>query len=443
MSTIPFLLPGAPDDVIAWRGSGTITRDRFVRDVAALGARLPQQPWVLNHCSDRYHFAVGLAAALLRGQVSLFPSGRSPDSLARLAAAYPQAYCLTDQVDPEEAAVFETVAYDTTADSVSPARLAFDGDQLAAILFTSGSTGMPTPHIKTWRMLVDETQLARVALGFDCHMPRFSLATVPSQHMYGLVFAVLGPLRWGQALGAARPFYPEDVRRGLLAHTGDTLLVTTPLSLRACVRDSDPMPTAGLVLSSTAALDSVLAREAEARFRSPVREIYGSTETGAIASRRQSEAEVWQLFAGVSFAPQEDGLIVNAGHLPEPVVLTDRIEQRGDGCFVLIGRSSELIKIAGKRIALGELNRKLLAIEGVQDGTFFLPEAEAGHELRLAAFVVAPSRTREAILDALREHLDPVFLPRPLHLVSSLPRNATGKLARSELTCLHFRSLSG
>jgi acyl-coenzyme A synthetase/AMP-(fatty) acid ligase len=438
MSAIPFLRPGAPDDVIAWRGSETITRERFFRDVAALGVRLPPQPWVLNHCDDRYHFAVGFAAALLRGQVSLFPSSRSPDALARLAAAYPRAYCLTDRTDPEEAAVLETMAYDTGSSPALPADPVFDGAQLATILFTSGSTGGPTPHAKTWQMLVDETQLAFAALGFDRRLPRFNLATVPSQHLYGLLFAVLGPLRWGQALGAERPFFPQDIRRGLLRQPGDTMLVTTPLSLRACVRDHDPMPPAGLLLSSTAALDSVLAREAEARFRAPLHEIYGSTETGAIATRRQNEGESWRLFSGVRLAPNDDGLIVTAGHLPAPVVVSDRIELRGAGRFVLLGRSSELIKIAGKRIALGELNRLLLATEGVRDGTFFLPEAEAGDEPRLAAFVVAPGRTRAAILDALREHLDPVFLPRPLHLVSELPRNATGKLVRSELMRLYF-----
>ncbi len=438
MSAIPFLRPGAPDDVIAWRASETITRKRFFHDVLALSQRLPQLPWVLNHCDDRYHFAVGFAAALVRGQVSLFPPSRSRDALARLAAAYPQAYCLADQTDPEEAALLKTVAYDTNSTPGVPADLVFDGAQLATILFTSGSTGDPTPHAKTWQMLVDETQLAFAALGLDRHLPRFNLATVPSQHLYGLLFAVLGPLRWGQALGAERPFFPQDIRRGLQRQPGDTMLVTTPLSLRACVRENSPMPPAALVLSSTAALDSVLAREAEARFHAPLHEIYGSTETGAIAARRQNETPVWQLFAGVCLAPNTDGFIVTAGHLPTPVVMTDRIELRDADRFVLLGRSSELIKIAGKRIALGELNRLLLATEGVQDGTFFLPEAEAGHEPRLAAFVVAPGRTRTAILDALREHLDPVFLPRPLHLVTELPRNATGKLVRSELVRLYF-----
>jgi acyl-coenzyme A synthetase/AMP-(fatty) acid ligase len=56
--------------------------------------------------------------------------------------------------------------------------------------------------------------------------------------------------------------------------------------------------------------------------------------------------------------------------------------------------------------------------------------------MRLTAFVVAPGLDRTAVLAALRERIDPVFLPRPLHLVDALPRNATGKLPRESLVAL-------
>jgi acyl-coenzyme A synthetase/AMP-(fatty) acid ligase len=80
----------------------------------------------------------------------------------------------------------------------------------------------------------------------------------------------------------------------------------------------------------------------------------------------------------------------------------------------------------------------LLAIDGVIDGTFFVPDENAAdeREARLLAFVVAPGRSRGAILAALRERMDPVFLPRPLVLVDALPRNATGKLPRADLRAL-------
>jgi 3-hydroxymyristoyl/3-hydroxydecanoyl-(acyl carrier protein) dehydratase len=60
----------------------------------------------------------------------------------------------------------------------------------------------------------------------------------------------------------------------------------------------------------------------------------------------------------------------------------------------------------------------------------------AGHVARLAACVVAPRLTPQQVLSALRVHLDPVFLPRPLLFVDALPRTATGKLPRQALQAL-------
>ncbi len=52
------------------------------------------------------------------------------------------------------------------------------------------------------------------------------------------------------------------------------------------------------------------------------------------------------------------------------------------------------------------------------------------------ALVVAPTLTSDAILAALRERIDPAFLPRPLRLVDKLPRNTLGKLPRDAVAQL-------
>jgi len=56
MTRLPFLRPGRPEDVIAWCASRPVTRRKFLRDLAALASRLPDRPYVLNHCEDRYQF---------------------------------------------------------------------------------------------------------------------------------------------------------------------------------------------------------------------------------------------------------------------------------------------------------------------------------------------------------------------------------------------------
>ncbi len=430
---LPFLRPGQSDDVIAWRGTQSVTRQQFLCDLAALMSRLPNRTHVLNHCEDRYQFLVGLAATLIRGQVSLFPSNRAPEVLAQLTRDYPGVYCLTDQRAPEEAAVMPVCAYDTSGIFAEAQDPAFPPEQLVAIAFTSGSTGVPKRYPKHWGGVVHEARIAGERLGLDARSGGQILATVPAQHMYGFVYSVILPAQWGYAIGAERPFYPEDIRRALAALPGPAILVTTPVHIRACVLDGVQLPPLDFILTSTAPLDAVLAAQTEALYGTRVQEFYGSTETGAIAARRQAETAVWRTFAGIRVVPVDDGFRVEAPYLPEPMVLADHAEVLNENEFVLHGRNADIIKIAGKRIALGDLNHQLLAIEGVVDGTFFLPDGEQGREPRLAAFVVAPGCRRGDILDSLRNRIDPVFLPRPLRLVEALPRNATGKLPRGQL----------
>jgi acyl-coenzyme A synthetase/AMP-(fatty) acid ligase len=119
------------------------------------------------------------------------------------------------------------------------------------------------------------------------------------------------------------------------------------------------------------------------------------------------------------------------------VALSDSIEILGDGRFLLHGRHADLVNIAGKRSSLAYLNHQIAALPGVVDAVFFLPDETADGVSRLCAVVVAPGVERRQLLAALRERIDPVFLPRPLILVDALPRNATGKLPRARLLALY------
>jgi acyl-coenzyme A synthetase/AMP-(fatty) acid ligase len=115
-------------------------------------------------------------------------------------------------------------------------------------------------------------------------------------------------------------------------------------------------------------------------------------------------------------------------------LLGDAIEMTAPDRFRLLGRMGDLVNIAGKRSSLAYLNVQLSAIPGVEDGVFVMPPEETTEEVtRLMAFVVAPSLTVEIILAALRQRIDPAFMPRPLCLVPALPRNSVGKLPAEQL----------
>jgi acyl-coenzyme A synthetase/AMP-(fatty) acid ligase len=119
--------------------------------------------------------------------------------------------------------------------------------------------------------------------------------------------------------------------------------------------------------------------------------------------------------------------------LTESVPFPDLVSLQGPHRFVLHSRGGDVVNIGGHRVSLADLNQKLNEIEGVRDGAFFLPDGNGTSVTRLMAVVVAPGKSAEQILSMLRDVIDPVFLPRPLHLVADLPRNETGKLTREAL----------
>jgi acyl-coenzyme A synthetase/AMP-(fatty) acid ligase len=429
---LPLVSGRAPGAVFARREGRSVATGEFLRDVLQAAAALPERRYALNLCADRYRFAVGLAAALVRGQLSLLPSSHAPDLLARLAAAYRGLYCLRD--DGREDAALESVAVSPAtgeAGAAAPAMPLLSAAQPAVVVFTSGSTGEPIPHLKTWGSLA-----AGARAEADRLKPAPGLAligTVPPQHVYGLESTVLLALQGGCVLHAGRPFYPYDIRDALEATPAPRALVTTPVHLRVLLAEPDPVPKVDFVLCATAPLAPQLAQAAERRFGAPLYEIYGCTEAGQIASRRTTASDEWRALAGVEARADERGAWVKGGHVETEVLLSDVIELRGRSRFLLHGRTADLVNIAGKRASLAYLNFHLNSIEGVRDGAYLLPEEAEGDATRLTAFVVAPGLTREAILAALRSRIDPAFLPRPLRLVDELPRNATGKLPRQAL----------
>ena len=253
---------------------------------------------------------------------------------------------------------------------------------------------------------------------------------------------VLLGLQHGAVVDAGQPFYPADVRGALEATQQPRILVTTPVHLRALVAEPGGMPQADLVLSATAPLPVLLAAETEACFRAPLLEIYGCTEAGQVASRRTVKEPHWHSFDGVDLRMDAQGMWASGAAVEGRVLLHDIVEEVSLGRFLLGGRSADLVDVAGKRTSLAYLNHHLLSIDGVVDGVFIAPETDGSHFTRMAALVVAPNVPHDEILRGLRERIDAAFLPRPLVVVDSLPRDPLGKLPREALLQLIERGRS-
>lgn len=435
MTALPLIADGAPDAVIAWRDGRPVTRALLLNHAANLAARLPDRPWVVDYCAERYRFMVALLAAMLRGQQVLLPNDRTARALAALAQDHPGLYCLADGPVPDAALPACPVELIDGPALAGPAPT-LPAARTVAKAFTSGSTGKPTAHDKSWADLVTATRAAarHFGLGSDTAI----VATVPPQHMFGLEFSVLLPLACGLSVHADRPFYPADIAAALDSVPAPRLLVTTPVHLRALVAARTPLPPLAMILSATAPLSAALAVQAESLWGAPVHEIYGCTEAGSVASRRTVAGEVWHCLGDVAISTAGDGqAILAAPRLPGPVTLGDIVECLSPRQFVLKGRNADLVNIGGKRASLAGLDAILTEIDGIADGAFFLPDEGGGEAVtRLVCFAVAPGMSAEQVRAALRPHIDPLFMPRHLFLVPALPRGEAGKLRREDLAAL-------
>ena len=441
---LPLIESERPLSPIAWRGAQAVSQQQFLCDVRRLADRLPDATHALNLCEDRYRFMTAFAAVCLRGQTNLLPPSQAIGVIGEIAAAYPGCYVLGDAASPDLQPLIKIVVSDDDSDESADPKPQMipllPENHVAALVFTSGSSGAPQAHAKTWRNLVQTARLAAQRFLGSANSTANIVATVPSQHMYGLETTVMMALAGGCAAHGGRAFFPADLRQALLDMPPPRVLVTTPVHLRACLATALPFPPLHLIICATAALEPELAAAAEAALGAPLFEIYGCTEAGSMASRRTIETPTWQFYPGMHLSRQGGVHFVHGQHLDSLVALPDVVEDLGQGRFRLCGRRTDMLKVAGKRTSLSELSARLLRIPGVCDAVVFVPDAQARGEARPAALVVAPHLSEREILAALATTVDPVFLPRPLIRLSSLPRNAVGKLPRALLLAELARS---
>lgn len=443
-----------PRALLACDQGRAIEAHEYLTTVRHMAQRMPQQGFVLNLCSNRYHFAVTMGAALLRQHPMLLPSTRTPDMLMQMSRHYPGLYAVVDQ--PEPSLGLPQIQYLAGTATPHGTEASFevpqiDADQIAAYVFTSGSTGQPVPHAKRWGMMVlnakAEGERVRQHLTQDkTRSSAFTVTgTVPAQHMYGFESSVLLPLHNQAVLDASHPFYPADIAQALHRVPAPRVLVTTPFHLRTLLESAVKVPALDLLLSATAPLSPQLANQAEQTLGAPLLEIYGCTECGQMATRHTTSTPIWQTYKDLEIHQQADPdgeplFVAQGAHIEGVVPLNDVLELHSRTHFTLLGRHADMVNMAGKRTSLAYLNHHLNSIHGVVDGAFYLlqdddqdPRAKVQRPI---AFVVAPNLSEADLGRALRERIDPVFMPRPIYFVEQLPRNSTGKLPQQALADL-------
>lgn len=423
------------ESVLAVHRGEPVRVGSFIARAYILAGRLGRAGALINLCHDRHLFSLAFAAGLLAGRTTLLPANRLAATVDVLTQQYPDSLIISDWpiegmshplLDP--APILEL---EIEGDAASMPDIA--SDLLAAMVFTSGSTGPSSSIRKPWRTLYHSSRINAAEYGPRQPDTRV-VATVPPQHMWGLETSVLMPWFAPVAMITGQPFFAPDVVAALCSVSRPRALVSTPVHLRALVESGVELVEVDRIYSATAPLGAALATELEDRTGAVLTEVFGCSEAGCLAQRRAARDEPWRLFGEFSVAESHGRFVARAEHLPEPVPLLDHLVMEPDGRFRLAGRHSDLVNIAGKRASLADLTQTLLEINGVVDGVIFEPLVDvAGRVGRLAALVVAPSMSASDVRRALAGRIDPAFMPRPLRLVDGLPRAESGKLPRQSL----------
>ncbi len=390
----------------------------------ALSQQLPDGKFAINLCNNRLLFTITFLAVALKKQINILPPNKAIAFLNKVHNNHDQSYFISDNKEGVDIPCF-IVDQNLIEPTCGAPNINLDAEQIVTLSYTSGSTGIPKQITKTWGEFNQAACLALRKLRLQDRKVML-VSTVPPQHMYGLETSVFWPLNSSLTISHRRPFYPADIENTCTNATTPCVLISTPHHLKACVESGLTWSNLAKIISSTAPLDKALAIDIETTFKAELFEMFGSTETLSFATRRPVLNSRWSTYEGIKMNQSPHPCTIKGGHLKQEMKLEDHLEIHDNQSFSMSGRSSEIIKVVGKRITLAELNKCLNAIEGILDGIFYQPTKEK----RVCALVVS-KLPKNSIMQALKQYIDPVFLPRPLYFVEKIPRNQMGKIVKS------------
>jgi acyl-coenzyme A synthetase/AMP-(fatty) acid ligase/3-hydroxymyristoyl/3-hydroxydecanoyl-(acyl carrier protein) dehydratase len=435
----------SPGRTVAWRDGKPVRYDEFLARVGAWRALLRRRAGraFALYIDDAVEFAGALFGAWHAGKTIYLPGDKLPgtcDDLRQTMDGF------LGEFAPEWAPLAPKPE-DATLDTDGFGRL--DPDFIGLVLYTSGSTGAPQAIAKKLSQM--SVEVATLETQFGAMLGAADIvATVSHQHIYGLLFKILWPLAAGRALHAKSFSFLEEL--AALAER-DYVLVSSPAHLKRLPENPAWAAAAErlrAVFSSGGPLPFEVARETGRLLGKIPIEVYGSSETGGVAWRRQHTSdEAWTPFAGVRWRvdPDEGVLEIISPNLPSEdwYRTVDRVEPLAENGFLLRGRVDRIVKIEGKRISLSAIESQLVASPMVAHARVLALE---GRRQRVAAFVVPSAGGRRKLAelgklgfnrllrDMLSRSVEAVGLPRVWRYLDALPANAQGKTTHAELAAL-------
>ncbi|HYC59054.1 MAG TPA: class I adenylate-forming enzyme family protein [Thermoanaerobaculia bacterium] len=325
--------------------------------------------------------------------------------------------------------------------------------QMARLIkLTSGSTGVPKGIVTTEANLIADCENICATMGIQ--PTDLNLGAIPFSHSYGFSNLVTPLLLQGTPVVFSNDYLPQS-------------LIELVNRFRCTVAPLIPMVFAHLATAAHGAFESVrtfisagaplppsTSRRFRERFGIDIHSFYGCSECGGITYDRLGGAvergTVGSALENVEVIGDEKRLAVRsasvaAGYLFdaktfEPFVnatfTTDDLVEVRDGEIALIGRASDLINTAGKKVNPREVEAVILQIEGVREAKVYGEAAGARGEVVAAAIVAMPYVTRELVREYCRARLSLHKVPRIVKLIDELPVDERGKVKRAALAML-------
>jgi long-chain acyl-CoA synthetase len=339
-----------------------------------------------------------------------------------------------------------------TGISAAPTRWAENPPSLLKL--TSGTTAAPRAiRFRSEQLLADCNQICETMGISDADL---NFGVIPVSHSYGFSNLLTPLIARGVPMALSRDRTPRAVLADL-ARTNATVFPGMPVFYQAfCEMENVPaLPKLRLCISAGAPLPTAVARRFREKFRLPIHSFYGASECGGICYDRDAANDI-EGFVGAAMKDVSLAIVdptaessqirvrsaaVGDGYFPDPdeekldggcFVPDDLLARHGSG-FEIVGRISDVINVAGKKVNPAEVEAHLLRFDGVRQAIAFGRESALRNE-EVAACVVADARLRESdLLEFCRTGLSAWQVPKRIFLVDAVPVNERGKISRREL----------
>lgn len=306
-------------------------------------------------------------------------------------------------------------------------------------LKTSGSSGEAKIIVKTAEQMWLEAQQLATVLPFKAEQRIHIVGSVSVQHLYGLTFRIMLPLFNGWTIGRKQQLYPEYLIAESRRHSQSLWISSPALLTRLNLANPDLLscPIVGMI-SSGGALAEKVAENISNGLKCPLVEIYGSSETGAIAFRQNTK--LWQTLPDMRIGSDERGALwVESKRITGREQTADAVEIHQQG-FVLLGRIDRIVKLGDKRVSLVKIEQDLQQHQWIKDCYVAqhpdLQRVVAWLALSEEGIEMLREKGRKTLIEQLRQSLqqtqEKFALPRFWRFTDELPRNSQSKISRSD-----------